>query len=402
MASPRVSVIIPIHNAEKHLEQCLNSVLAQTEKDIEVICVNDSSTDATQAILENRARLDSRVTVIAANCHCAGAARNLGMEASSGQYLSFLDADDFFEPEMLEECANILDKTAADIVVYGSWVYDTVTGINRNAKRNLRTELVPDKPVFSWRDMPHSIFNAFGNYTWNKLFRSSMVKEHNIRFQEIPRTNDLLFTCISLVEAANITIIDKSFTHYRINSNTSLQATNDKTPTAFLDAFIALDRYLHDNGLSDVLTNSYLAHLLDGILANANSVRSLQSLNEIKQAISDQIEPRYQLLTRHAEELNAKQLEQYTNLLRLDLADYLLARTHMLTSEKNDLAGYTDWIEWRLWEEEERASNLEEKTKALESSLKRNSHPCTYRLAKLFEAPIKMLRKAQSSGRINR
>lgn len=392
MTSPRVSVIIPVHNAGKYLEQCLDSVLAQTEKDIEVICVNDDSTDNSQDILESRSQLDSRITILAAECHCAGTARNLGLEIAKGQYLSFLDADDFFEPEMLEECADSLDETGADIVVFGSWVFDTITETNRNAKWNLRTELLPEKPVFSWRDMPSSIFNAFGNYTWNKLFRSSLVKNNKIRFQEIPRTNDLLFTCVALLEASSITTIDKLFTHYRVNSKSSLQATNDRTPTAFLDAFFELDRYLCSNGLSDDLMKSYLSHLLDGILANANSARTVQSLEEIRQAVLCRVEPCYQLIAQHSEELDSKQLEQYAALLRFDLADYLLARTHVLTAEKNDLAVYTDWIEWRLWKTTELASYLEDKVGVLEVELNRSKHPFTYRLAKIFDSPIETLR----------
>lgn len=395
--SPTISVIIPVHNAEKYLEQCLDSVLSQTEKEIEVICINDSSSDKSQLILEKYACLDSRVKILRTNCHCAGTARNLGLTISRGKYLSFLDADDFFEPEMLEQAARALDTTEADVVVYGSWIYDTATNYDRHAKWNLRSELLPEKAVFSWHDMPDFIFNAFGNYTWNKLFRSSLVLNRQIKFQEIPRTNDLLFTCVALIEAKGITIIDTPFVHYRINTKTSLQSTNDQTPTAFLDAFLALDLYLRKNGRYSALQKSYLSHLLDGIISNANSVRTLESLNQIKRALLEKIEPRFSFLKREACECDSNQLEQYRNLINLDLPDYLLAQAQNLIAEKDELARYTEWTEWQLWKTSQHASVLENKIKTVEEELSQIKCSRSYRLAKSFETPLRALRSFESN-----
>ena len=361
MASPRVSVIIPVHNAEKYLEQCLDSVLSQTEKNIEVICVNDSSTDNSQEILERYSHIDQRIILLNAECHCAGTARNFGMDKAQGEYLSFLDADDFFELDMLKETANSLDETGADIVVYESWLFDTVANADRYAKWILKTDLLPDKPLFSWRDIPNSIFNAFGNYTWNKLFRRSLIQDRNIRFQEIPRTNDLLFTCVALIEAKGITTIKKPFAHYRINTSTSLQASNDKSPTAFIDAFFELHHKLCEMGLDSDLMQSFLAHLLDGVLANANSVKTLESLIQIKRATLNQIEPRFELLKQRDYILDDSQLNQYKSLLTLELDEYLLVRTHCLASEKNELARYAEWTEWKLWQASTCISELEER-----------------------------------------
>lgn len=392
MTSPRVSVIIPVHNAGRYLEQCLDSVLSQTETDIEVICINDSSNDNSQDILESFSRLDPRVSLLNTDCHCAGTARNLGMDIARGKYLSFLDADDFFEPEMLKDAADALDSTGADVVVYGSWVFDTATGTDRHAKWNLKTELLPEKPVFSWRDIPDSIFNAFGNYTWNKLFRSSLIQGKQIKFQEIPRTNDLLFTCVALVEAEGITTIEKSFTHYRVNSNTSLQATNDRTPTAFLDAFLELDHYLCATGRSADVMQSYLSHLLDGILANANSVKTLDSLSQIKNTVMNNIEPHFELLKLCPDTFDRKQLKQYSDLLELDLANYLLAQTHSLISERDELARYTEWIDWRLWETSCHASELEHRIGELEEGLSHITCSRSYRLAQALGAPMRAFR----------
>ena len=101
MNSPKVSVIVPVHNAEKYLEQCLSSILGQTLEDIEVICVNDNSTDGSAEVLERFAVDDGRLRVLQSPGLGAGGARNIGLASAQGEYLSFLDSDDFFEPDML-------------------------------------------------------------------------------------------------------------------------------------------------------------------------------------------------------------------------------------------------------------------------------------------------------------
>ena len=98
-----ISVIIPVYNAEKHLEECIRSVCAQTVKDIEILCVDDGSSDGSLAILQRLAQEDPRVKVICQENAGAGAARNHGLRLARGKYLSFLDADDFFDSHMLEK-----------------------------------------------------------------------------------------------------------------------------------------------------------------------------------------------------------------------------------------------------------------------------------------------------------
>lgn len=126
VSNPIVSVIVPVHNAEKYLEQCIESILGQTLKNIEVICVNDQSTDGSAAILDGYVEKDPRVSILQSPGLGAGGARNIGLGVARGKYLSFLDADDFFEPDMLDAAVEQAEKDSSDIVVYGSWVYDTV------------------------------------------------------------------------------------------------------------------------------------------------------------------------------------------------------------------------------------------------------------------------------------
>ena len=114
-----VSVIIPVYNTEKNIEQCVRSVMNQTLESIEIICVDDGSTDGSRAILERLAKEDARIAVIAQENAGAGAARNRGLQLARGRYLSFLDADDFFEPDMLEAALAAADSCGAEVAVFG-------------------------------------------------------------------------------------------------------------------------------------------------------------------------------------------------------------------------------------------------------------------------------------------
>ncbi len=143
--TPRISVIMPVHNAERYLEQCLDSVIAQTEKDIEIICVNDGSTDSSPQILRSYADSDNRISIINQEQKGAGAARNKGLEQAKAKYLSFLDADDFFELDMLKTAADRADQTNADVLVFGAWTFDMTKNADRAGGDFLTATMCPIK-----------------------------------------------------------------------------------------------------------------------------------------------------------------------------------------------------------------------------------------------------------------
>ena len=118
MNSTTVSVILPCYNGEKNLKQCINSVRNQTLKEIDIICVDDGSTDSTVDILKELQKEDPRIVLIQQKNAGAGAARNVGLDRATGKYLSFLDADDFFEPDMLEKSVAAAEKYEADYIVF--------------------------------------------------------------------------------------------------------------------------------------------------------------------------------------------------------------------------------------------------------------------------------------------
>lgn len=370
MSSPKVSVIVPVHNAEKYLEQCLNSILGQTLKDIEVICVNDKSTDGSAAILDSYAANEPRLRVLQSPGLGAGGARNIGLESAQGKYLSFLDADDFFEPDMLESAVAKAEEDQSDIVVYGSWLYDTVRQANRQAKWMLNTECLPEGRPFAPSEIADCLFNVFGNYTWNKLFRTSLVREKGVLFQEISRTNDLFFTCTALTQADLISVIDKIFVHYRIATQTSLQSTNDRDPLSFLKAFDALHVFLEFNDLLPQYEESFDNHLVDAVCANIASVHTLDSVRLIRGAAIGSVESKYGILSQKRGLIhNQTQLEEYESLLSDDMTTFLFKQTKSLRSQLEDSYWYTDWCDWKRWALENEANEHREQIEELRQDL---------------------------------
>lgn len=350
MNSPKVSVIVPVHNAEKYLEQCLSSILGQTLEDIEVICVNDNSTDGSAEVLERLAVDDGRLRVLQSPGLGAGGARNIGLASAQGEYLSFLDADDFFEPDMLESAVAKAEEDQSDIVVYGSWLYDASRQANRQAKWKLQTEGLPEGQPFAPAEVSDRIFNIFGNEAWNKLFRRSRIREKSLTFQEISRANDLYFTCAALIQSRSISVIDRAFVHYRVATVTSLQSTKDQDPTSFLKATEALHDYLESNGLLAQYQEGFINHLLDCICWNVDSVHTQESITLIKDDVLATIEPKYQLLgISRSLVRNQAQLDEYESFLHDDMATFLFKRTVVLQSQLEDSYWYTDWCDWKKW-----------------------------------------------------
>ncbi|MCL2204079.1 MAG: glycosyltransferase [Defluviitaleaceae bacterium] len=244
---PCVSVVVPVYNGREHLAQTLDSIANQTLRDIEIICVDDGSTDDSLEILHGVARRDDRFRIISQKNKNAGAARNVGLGVARGEYLSFLDADDLFEPYMLRRMYDEAKEFDADIVVCDSDVFDTETRLLMDAPLSLKTENVSTARAFSAMDYPNVIF-AFGFCVcWNKLFRHSFIKKMRIQFQEIKTHNDTFFCLASLATAQKIKIVTEKLVHYRRNITTQL-SSRKAHKTGKLNILLAVEavwEYIH-------------------------------------------------------------------------------------------------------------------------------------------------------------
>lgn len=272
MSMPKVSVIIPCYNVEKYLHQCLESVLDQTLRDIEIICVDDGSSDGTLEILKEFQEKDDRIRIIEQKNAGAGAARNNGLRAAKGEYLSFLDSDDFFEPDMLEEAYHSAEKYGSDFVVFNSDQYHMDKEKFVQTSWVLRMSDIPPYMPFTYRQLTGNIFKTFVGWAWDKLYRRSFVVDHNLWFQEQRTTNDMLFVFSAVVTAKRISIVKKVLAHQRRGSSESLSVTREKSWHCFFDALNALKARLEEEEIFWEVEKDYINYALHFSLWHLNTL----------------------------------------------------------------------------------------------------------------------------------
>ena len=272
MVRPIVSVIIPCYNAQDNLAQCIDSILGQTLEQIQIICVDDGSSDATLEILQDYQARDPRVLVIRQQNAGAGAARNRGLEQATGEYLSFLDADDFFEPDMLEKAVAAAEKWQAEFVVFRSDRYYPAKDRYEDMPWAVRNSDLPPYMPFSYRQLTDNVFLSFVGWAWDKLFRRSFVEKHSLRFQEQRTTNDMLFVFSALICAGRIAVIQDVLAHQRRGAGDTLSVTREKSWHCFYDALIALRERLVREGVFWELEQDFINYCLHFSLWNLNTL----------------------------------------------------------------------------------------------------------------------------------
>lgn len=252
---PLVSVVIPAYNAEDYIDQCLKSVLAQTLHDIEVIVVDDGSTDDTAAAVERMAERDERLRLICQDNQFAGVARNTGINAAEGDFLYFLDADDWIEPRALELMLESAKSLGTDIVVARSEGFDNDTGETWLIDYALNG--VPFGEPVEPSSYADRLFQRFMGWPWDKLYRAEFVRSSGLRFQPLRTTNDAYFVFCSLMLARSVSCIDEVLFHHRANNRRSLEGTRSKSWRCAIEAMHAIAKTIEGLPDSARLTESY-------------------------------------------------------------------------------------------------------------------------------------------------
>lgn len=259
-----VSIIIPVYNSSKYLKQCIDSLLNQKYEDIELICVDDGSTDDSLSILREYELKDSRVHILQKKNEGKGAAaaRNLGLDHSNGEYVIFLDSDDFFSSEMIMEMVDRADSTDSDMVLCRAERFDDRTGKRERDYEGINFGLLPKQEIFSYTDCPETIFQIADWIVWNKLFRRSMIVDNQLRFESIPISDDQYIPALALVVARRISVVDKVFVHYRVNTGVSQVDKQAKHPEAAYLATYSVVKRMKELGVYNAVKRSYLNNVI--------------------------------------------------------------------------------------------------------------------------------------------
>lgn len=224
-----ISIVVPVYNCEKYLEECLESLCSQTYKNLEIICVDDGSTDSSVDLLKSIAEKDSRVKILSQKNAGAGAARNYGLSVAQGKYIYFFDADDIAINNLLELAYNRARETDADIVAFNGYTFTNDDISTKKIKPGYNKNVLGDSScVFSYQDYPENIMSIVNVVPWNKLIRTDFIKENNIRFEEISSTNDITFSAVCAATAKKIALVDKQLMYYRLGHSGTISSTKSK------------------------------------------------------------------------------------------------------------------------------------------------------------------------------
>lgn len=268
----KLSVIIPVYNAERFLRQCLDSVFAQTIDDFEVICINDGSSDSSPEILREYAKAHENLVVIDQENHGNGFARNYGISVARGDYIGFVDSDDFIRPDMFEKMVGVLTETGADISIANPFLYDQNTHRVSVYRSMLDYYRMSRLGAFSPMEHPE-VFSCLG--CWDKVYRRSLLIENRIEYPVNRIFEDHVFSYKSLVSARRAAVLKDSYYYYRKNAGQSItdkEKKDDPCKFDFLQNAREMKAFFAEKDCYDRISSVFLAYLLrDGMFHHSNA-----------------------------------------------------------------------------------------------------------------------------------
>lgn len=255
----KVSVIMPVYNADDYITQAIETILTQTLTDFELICVDDGSTDKSVEIIRSFAKKDERIKLIEMSHIGVSTARNKGLLKSQGEYLIFLDADDFYEETLLEKLYNTAKENNLDVVATGFDLYDTKKARFIKSAEEEHGNIYAGGTVASKNEFPDFILQSTTGYVWNKLFSSAFIKEKEILFApELYVFEDVYFVCCTLSLADRVSRVYETLVHHRIyhlqHRAKLFKKHYDQVPVVYL----RVKEFLMRHGMYIPLSKSFL------------------------------------------------------------------------------------------------------------------------------------------------
>ena len=300
----KISIIVPVYNVEKYIVKCMDSLINQTYRDIEIICVNDASTDCSLTILNQYAKKDSRVKIIDKENEGVSLARNKGIELACGQYLMFVDSDDWIEPTTCEVALSEILKENADVLM---WPY----------VREFKDKSVPkkiwdsDKLIFEDADVQTKLHRRFVGLLdeelsmpenadalctiWGKIYNANVIKQNKIFFKdirEIGTYEDGLFNLEVFGYVKKVVYIHQFFYHYRKDNDTSITTSyNLQLRRQWDNLFGYIREYINEQQLPIEYYKAYDNRIVLSVLGLGLNVLNsqmsvMEKIRELKSIIS--------------------------------------------------------------------------------------------------------------------
>ena len=274
MKKYKVSVIVPVYNVEKYIEKCLDSLGNQTLKDIEIIVVNDGSPDNSQEIINRYVKkYPKKVKSYIKENGGQGSARNFGLTVATGEYIGYVDSDDYVELDMYEKLYNKATRNNLNVVICGSY----------NAYESGKREVELDREIF--KDKKKNAF--FGRMAvWNKIYKRELLVDSNVSFRSKLWYEDLDFTLQILAGAEKIGYVNKPFYNYLIREGSTMNNSNvDRN----LEILLAFDEVIKNKELDKyksiveflAIDHIYISAIVRVINADVDKKKRIEVINKL-------------------------------------------------------------------------------------------------------------------------
>lgn len=261
----KVSIIMPVYNAEKYIAQTLQSLVKQTYTNFEIICVDDGSSDKSADIIDQIAHKDRRIRLIKQPNSGAAMARNKGISLADGEYTLILDADDLFEPEMLQTLVKKAVDTSAEIVICRSVGFNTLDNTEQPMLWSLLTDKIPCNP-FTYMNMGAYLYSFTKGWAWDKLYSTKLLRRADIKFQNLQNTNDAFFVFSLLTRAQSMAIVEDVLVRHRRNDSSSISNNRVKNWYCFYQAISAIKSNLLQTGVYKKVERAFVNWVLNFVL----------------------------------------------------------------------------------------------------------------------------------------
>ncbi len=278
-----VSIIIPVYNSEAFLDRCIQSVINQSYKNLEIILVNDGSPDSSKQICDNYAAIDNRIKVIHKNNGGLVSSRKAGLKLSTGDYVLYIDGDDWIELNLIEHYIDQVLKFNADVVVSSHMV--NLEGRTDTLKNSLPTG-VYDKDKLISLVYPKMLytgkFSQFGifSYSWGKLYRRELVLENQLNVAEdITIGEDALCLYPTLLDANTLVILEQPYYHYKQRADSLIKTLRTIDISKMEKVYSALKKSFHDRGVIDMMLPQLQHYILSLLIINTEGPKSLEAIN---------------------------------------------------------------------------------------------------------------------------
>ena len=325
----KISVILPVYNEEKYIFQCLDSLCNQTLQDIEIICVDDGSTDNSLQILKDFQKNDSRIHIMTQTNQYAGVARNNGMLIAQGKYLLFLDSDDFFDVRMLEKMYQAAEENSLDITICRYDLYSDISKQKLTTNFKNSNSFIPkNKQVFSGEEVEHAaIFQVTVGWAWDKLFRSEFVEECGFKFSDFCSSEDGFFVYMLMAKAKRIGIIQERLVYHRMYNSNSLSNNHARNWRNGFRMLESIGNELKREGIYKVYEQSFLSILVTFQTWYLDTMYEKTAYDNCYEYIQTVMEPQFQALQYEGKLLcSEEQICTYREIVQRTSVDFLFYR----------------------------------------------------------------------------